>query len=181
MLGLGGGGVGAVFSPCCLTRCQTMVEVMRIMVTSFNRSHAHIATLTAPNPAAGHRWPTFPLENPGHRQVWVSLLWGHCSFLLGPGAHKFVLCPPRVCFPVLCKFWRLYGGLMVTSSKRVYATPRSAEPRAAAPAAVHRRPAPPQETLTHSSSSVTVGSLGPGVHKVCLRPLGVSGGYGVWF
>ena len=22
-----------------------------------------------------------------HRQVWVSLLWGHCSFLLGPGAH----------------------------------------------------------------------------------------------
>ena len=22
-----------------------------------------------------------------HRQVWVSLLWGHCSFLLGPGVH----------------------------------------------------------------------------------------------
>ena len=21
-----------------------------------------------------------------HRQVWVSLLWGHCSFFLGPGA-----------------------------------------------------------------------------------------------
>ena len=28
-----------------------------------------------------------------HGQVWVSLLWGHCSFLLGPGEHKvlFVL------------------------------------------------------------------------------------------
>ena len=22
-----------------------------------------------------------------HGQVWVSLLWGHCSFILGPGAH----------------------------------------------------------------------------------------------
>ena len=25
-----------------------------------------------------------------HRQVWVSLLWGHCSFLLGPGVQGFV-------------------------------------------------------------------------------------------
>ena len=25
-----------------------------------------------------------------HRQVWVSLLWGHCSFLLAPGAQGFV-------------------------------------------------------------------------------------------
>ena len=45
------------------------------------------------------------------RQVWVSLLWSHCSFLLGPGADKILLCPPRVYFPVLCKFWQLYGGV----------------------------------------------------------------------
>ena len=44
-------------------------------------------------------------------EVWVSLLWGHCSFSLCPGAHKILLCPPRICFPVLCKFWRLYGGI----------------------------------------------------------------------
>ena len=25
--------------------------------------------------------------------------------------RKFCLCPPRVCFPVLCKFWQLYGGV----------------------------------------------------------------------
>ena len=37
-----------------------------------------------------------------HRQVWLSLLWGRCSFLLGPGAHKVLLCPPRV--PVMWKF-----------------------------------------------------------------------------
>ena len=24
---------------------------------------------------------------------------------------RFCLCPPRVCFPVLCKFWQLYGGV----------------------------------------------------------------------
>ena len=24
---------------------------------------------------------------------------------------RFCLCPPRVCFPVLCKFWKLYGGV----------------------------------------------------------------------
>ena len=50
-----------------------------------------------------------PLDT--HRQVWVSLLWGHCSFLSGPGVHRFCFCPPRVCFPVLCKFWRVCGGV----------------------------------------------------------------------
>ena len=30
-----------------------------------------------------------------HSQVWLSLSWGHCSFPLGPGAHKALFCPPR--------------------------------------------------------------------------------------
>ena len=34
---------------------QTMVELMKIMATSFKRSHARTATLGAPDPAAGHR------------------------------------------------------------------------------------------------------------------------------
>ena len=59
---------GAVFPPCCLTWGQTMVEVMKIMVISFKRSHAHTATLSAPNPAAGHCWPTPAPETPGHSQ-----------------------------------------------------------------------------------------------------------------
>ena len=33
------------------------------------------------------------------RQVWVSHLWGHCSFLLGPGAHKVVFVPSESLFP----------------------------------------------------------------------------------
>ena len=40
---------------------------------------------------------------------------------------------------------------------------------------------PPQEMLKHSSVSVSVGSLGPGAHKVCLSPLSISGENGVWF
>ena len=46
-------------------------------------------------------------------QVWVSLLWGHCSFLLGPSVHRFCLCPPGSwsVSPVLRNFWWLYGGV----------------------------------------------------------------------
>ena len=47
---------------------QTMVEIMQIMVTSFKRSHACTATLSAPSPAAGHHQPTPLLETPGHSQ-----------------------------------------------------------------------------------------------------------------
>ena len=41
-------------------------EVMKIMATSFKRSHACTATLSAPDPAAGHRQPMPLLETPGH-------------------------------------------------------------------------------------------------------------------
>ena len=38
------------------------------------------------------------------RQVWLSLLWGHCSFLLGPGAQAFVCTLQVSVSPVLWKF-----------------------------------------------------------------------------
>ena len=38
-----------------------------------------------------------------HRQVWLSLLWGHCSFLLGPGAHKVLFVPCKSLFPQSCR------------------------------------------------------------------------------
>ena len=34
-----------------------------------------------------------------HRQFWLSLLWGHCSFLLGPGVHKVLFVPSKNLFP----------------------------------------------------------------------------------
>ena len=67
---------------------------------------------------------------------------------------------------------------MATSSKSAYAIPKSVAPRAPVPVADHCQPVSPQGTLKHSSVSVSVGSLCPGVHEVCLSPLSVSGGYG---
>ena len=37
-----------------------------------------------------------------HRQVWVSLLWGHSSFLLGPGAHRNLFVPTESLFLQSC-------------------------------------------------------------------------------
>ena len=37
-----------------------------------------------------------------HRQIWLSLLWGHLSFVLGPGAHKVLFVPSKsLSFPSL--------------------------------------------------------------------------------
>ena len=56
------------------------------------------------------------------RQVWVSLLWGHCSFLLGPGSHNILFVPSKSLFPQSCvSSVSSTVGLMATSSKRAYA------------------------------------------------------------
>ena len=104
---------GAVFPPCCLTWSQTMVEVVKIMVTSFKRSHPGTAALSAPNPVAGYHWHTLPLETPGHSQesLGQSLVG---SLLLSPGSwctRGFVCALQESVSPVLCKFWWLYGGV----------------------------------------------------------------------
>ena len=86
---------------------------MKIMAMSFQRSHAWTATLSAPSPAAGHCQPTSLPETPGHS--WASLsqsLVG--SLLLFPGswyAQSSVCTHQESVSPVLCKFWKLYGGV----------------------------------------------------------------------
>ena len=73
-----------------------------------------------------------------HRQVWVSLLWGHCSFLMGPGVYKVLFVPSQCLFPQSCvSSGGSMVGLLVTSSKGAYAIPRSAAPRTSGPAAGH--------------------------------------------
>ena len=59
------------------------------MVTSLKRSHACTATLSAPNPAAGHHRPTPLLETPRHPQAspGQSLVG---SLLLSPGSFPVV-------------------------------------------------------------------------------------------
>ena len=149
---------------------------MRIMVTSFKTSHACTGgtTLGAPNPASRHHQPTPPLETLATpRQVWVSLLWGHCSFLQRLGAHK-VLCALQESISQSCvSSGSSMVGLMSTSSKRAYAISRSAAPRAPVTVAVHCSPVSPEEMLKHSSVSVSVGSLGPRAHRIRLSPLSI--------
>ena len=80
------------------------------MATSLKRSQACIAAVTTPNLAARHHQPTPLLETSGHSRASLgSLLWSHCSFLLGPGAHNVLCVLQESVSPVLCKFWWLYG------------------------------------------------------------------------
>ena len=77
-----------------------MVEVMKIMVTSF-KGPMHTVVHSVP--------PTLLLAiaDPSlcqrlldtHRQVCVNFLWVHCSSLLGPGEHKVLFVPYKSLFP----------------------------------------------------------------------------------
>ena len=83
-----------------------MVEVMKIMATSFRRSPAPTAELSALDPAAGHCRPMSLPETPGHSQASLgqSLV---SSLLLSPGpwcAQGFVCALQKPVSPVLCKF-----------------------------------------------------------------------------
>ena len=89
-----------------------MVEVMKITGPSFKRPHAGTATVSAPNPAAGHCRPSPPLETLGHPQASPGQSFvGSLLLSSGSWCTRFCLCPPRVCFPVLGKFWQLYAGV----------------------------------------------------------------------
>ena len=114
---ISGEGNGNPLQYSCLenTWGQIMVEVMKIMATSFKRSHAYTATLSAPNPAAGHHRPMPLPETPGCSQANLGQsLVG--SLLLSPGScyihTDFDFFPLRMpVSPVLCKFWQLYGAV----------------------------------------------------------------------
>ena len=108
------------------------MEVMKIMSPP-SKSHMH-ALLHSVSPTL-QQATTDPclcrrlLDT--HGQVWVSLLWGHCSFLLHPGAQKILFMPSQSLFPQSCvSSGGSILGLMATSSKGAYAIPRSTAPRA---------------------------------------------------
>ena len=70
-------------------------------------------------------------------EVWDSLLWGHCSFLLGPGAQGSVCALQEPISQFCVSSGSSMVGSMATSSKRAYAIPKYAALRAPAPASVH--------------------------------------------
>ena len=152
---------------------------MKIMATSFKRSHARTAALSAPNPAAGHQQPMPLPETPGHLRVSLGQsLMG--SVLLSPGSwctQGFVCALQESVSSVLYKFCQLYGGINGDllqeglCHNQVYCT---------------QSPCPCScPLLTHTSAGDTQTQFclslcgGSGAHKVYLSPLSISGGYGV--
>ena len=131
------------------------------MATSFKRSHAHTAALSAhdlqqASTVTHLHWRLLDT----HGFFWISLLWVHCSFLLCPGIHKVLFVPSKSLFPQsYVSSGGSIMGLMETSSKRAYAIPRSTAPWAPAPAAGHCWPIPPQEILRVLAQSVWVGCV----------------------
>ncbi|KAI4548034.1 hypothetical protein MG293_000364 [Ovis ammon polii] len=89
------------------------------------------STLAWKNPMDGEACP-MDWSPPGY---WSGLPCPPPGNLPKPGIEPTSLMSPALA--VLCKFWQLYGGVMVTSSKRAYAIPKSTAPRAPVPAADH--------------------------------------------
>ena len=113
------------------------------------------------------RWR--PLDT--HRQVWVSLLWGHCSFLLGPSVHKVLFVPSKSVSPVLRKFWQLYGGVngnLLQEGLCHIQVCCTQSPCSWSRPLLTRISTEDTQTLKGRSGSVSVGS--PGVHKVLFEP-----------
>ena len=85
-------------------------SMVRVKATSSKRTYANtlcLPGLLLPAPLTPQQATVDPLlcsRSPNtHRQIWLNLLWGHCSFLLGSSIHKilFVL-SNSLCFPQSC-------------------------------------------------------------------------------
>ena len=151
---------------------QTIVEVMKIMVPPLKDAR-HVLPQSVP--PALHQATTDPRLHQRlpdtHRQDSCQVTVSFSRVLV----HKVLLCPPRVYFPVLFKFGQLCGGVNGDPLQEGLC---HTHPQSPCPCG---RPLPTRLVphLKHSSVSVSVGSLGPSVHKVCLSPLSISGRNGV--
>ena len=89
---------GVVFPPYYLTWGQTMVEVMKIWrLPSKGPMHELLHSMPPTLQQASSEPHLCQRLLDTHGQVWVSLLWGHYSFLLGPGANKVLFVPSKTC------------------------------------------------------------------------------------
>jgi len=73
-----------------------------------------------------------------HEQVWVSLLWGHCSFLLDLGAYRVLFVLSKSLFPQCCvSSGSSMVGLMATPPKGLMPYP----------GLLHPEPLPPWQAI----------------------------------
>ena len=118
---------------------QTMVGIMKIMVTSFKRSRACTAALSASDPAAGHCRPMPLSETAGHLRASLGQsLVGSLLLSSGSWCTQALLVPTKSLFPQFCVgSGGSMVGLMATSFKGAYAISRYDAPRAPTTGAVH--------------------------------------------
>ena len=104
---------------------QTMVELMKIMVTSFKRCHAFTATLSAPQ-TCSRPLPTPLLGTPGYSRASLGQsLVGSLLLSLGSWCTQSSVCALQESVSQSCvSSGSSVVGLMATSSKRAYAIPK---------------------------------------------------------
>ena len=130
------------------------------------------AAATVTHASAGDSWAL--LGKPGSVSCGVTAPFSWVLVHTG-----FCLCPPRVYFLVLYKFWQLYGAVNGDLLQEGLCHMQVCYTQSSCPCGSSLLTAPPQEMLKHSSVSFSVASLGPGAHKVCLSLLSISVGNGV--
>ena len=159
---------------------QTMVEVMKIMVTSFRTSHEllHWVPPRCSRPTLNHTFAGDSWTLTGKsRSVSFGITAPFCWVLVHP---TFCLSLQESVSPFLCKFWQLYGGVNGDLIQEDLCHTQICCTHSPCPTAGYCWPISLYETLKHSSNSFFVGCLGPGVQKFCLSLPSVSGGYEVW-
>ena len=154
-----------------------MVEVMKMDLQKVLCRHCYTQ---CPRPCSSP-----PLNLSSTRDSWTHIgksgsvscgVTAPFSWVLVP--KRFCLCSPRVCFPVLHKFWQLYGGVNDNLLQEGLCYTQVCCTQSVCPCGS------PLLTCTstgnaQSSVSVSVRSLGPGMHKVCLSPLSISARKGI--
>ena len=136
-----------------------MVEVMKIMATSFKRPHTGTATLSAPtcsrppptHASARDSWPLTGKSGSVSCGVTAPFSWVLVH-------TRFCLCPLRVCFLVLWKFWQLYIEVNGDLLQEGLCHTQVCWPRDRTPAAGHCSPILPQETQSWLSLCGVSGS-----------------------
>ena len=159
-----------------------MVQVMRIMATSFKRSHVQTATLSAPNPAAGHHRPMPLLETPRHSRASLGQSLVR-ALLLSPGSwctQGFVCVLQESVSPVQYKFFQFCGGVNGDFLQEGLCHTQVCYTQSPCTCGRPLRICTSSgdiQTLKGRSGTVSAGS--PGMHKVLFDPPNISGGYGV--
>ena len=111
---------GAMLPQCILARGSPVLEpavtMVELIVTSSKKTYANMPCFPGPlfllfltpRQATVDPYLLWRLPNT-HRQAWLSLLWGHCSFPLGPGVHKILFVLSKILFP------QSYGSSVIKS------------------------------------------------------------------